>query len=141
MIQITDTLAIDESEVQLQFTRSSGPGGQNINKVSTAVQLRFDVHRSPSLPADVRERLAQLAGSRITSDGVLIIDAHRYRTQERNRRDAIERLVSLIGRASRKPPRRRKTRPTAESNRRRLDAKRRRGETKRRRRRISQFDE
>jgi ribosome-associated protein len=141
MIEITDTVSIDEDEIRFEFTRSSGPGGQNVNKVSTAVQLRFDVRGSPSLPEDVRERLTQLAGKRITGDGVLIIDAHRFRTQERNRKDAIERLVHLISQAARRPKRRRKTRPTAESQRRRLDAKRRRGEVKRWRRRVSRFDE
>ena len=141
MLNITDQITIEDWELTEQFIRASGPGGQNVNKVSTAVQLRFDVEKSPSLPEDVRERLAKLAGKRITSDGVLIIDAHRFRTQERNRRDAIERLIDLIVRAAQKPKRRRKTRPTAESKRRRLDAKRRRGETKRRRHRVSQFEE
>lgn len=128
---ITPSISIDESEIQLEFVRSSGPGGQNVNRVATAVQLRFDVRNSPSLPDDARQRLTRIAGKRVTEDGVLIIDARRYRTQERNRQDALDRLVELIRRAARKPKVRRPTRPTAESKRRRLEAKRRRGEKKR----------
>ncbi|MCK4795314.1 MAG: aminoacyl-tRNA hydrolase [Desulfobacteraceae bacterium] len=130
MIYITRTIAIDEREIHQEFIRSSGPGGQNVNKVATAVQLRFDVRNSPSLPDDVRERLVRLAGRRFTEDGLLIIDARRFRTQERNRQDAIDRLVELIRKASEKPKLRRKTRPTLASKRRRLETKRRRGETK-----------
>ena len=115
MIQVTRSIAIDESEIQEEFIRSSGPGGQNVNKVATAVQLRFDVVNSPSLPNDVRQRLISLARRRITEDGVLIIDARRFRTQARNRQDTIERLTELVRTAAQKPRIRRKTRPTLAS--------------------------
>jgi len=137
MIHITRTIAIDESEIKQEFIRSSGPGGQNVNKVSTAVQLRFNITNSPSLPDDVRKRLAHLAGRRITEDGVLIIHAQRFRTQERNRQDAFDRLVKLIRKASERPKVRRKTKPTLESKRRRLEAKRHRSKAKRMRRPAS----
>lgn len=136
MIHITPTIAIDESEIQLEFVRASKPGGQKVNKVATAVQLRFDVANSPSLPDDVRERLFRLASRRITQDGVLIIRAERFRTQDRNREDAIDRLIELICKAAEKPKPRRTTRPTLASKRRRLEDKRRRGETKRARRPV-----
>jgi ribosome-associated protein len=134
MIQVTPAIALDESELTLEFIRASGPGGQNVNKVATAVQLRFDVANSPSLTDDVRERLIRLAGRRMTKDGVLIIEARRFRTQEQNQQDAIERLVELVRQAAKKPRVRRKTRPTLASRRRRLEAKRRRSEKKRLRR-------
>jgi ribosome-associated protein len=131
MIPITDDIAIDESEVSESFVRASGPGGQNVNKVATAVQLRFDVRRSPSLPEPVRARLGKLAGSRLTKEGVIVIFADRFRTQERNREDALSRLVTLIRRASVAPKPRRQTRPTAASKERRLKAKSGRGAVKR----------
>ncbi len=125
MIHITDAIAIEEREVEESFVRAAGPGGQNVNKVATAVQLRFDVRRSPSLPEDVRARLEQLAGRKLTQEGVLVITAQRYRTQDRNRQDALDRLVSLIRAAAHAPPPRRPTRPTAASQQRRVERKRR----------------
>jgi ribosome-associated protein len=130
MINITDAIAIEEREVEESFVRTGGPGGQNVNKVATAVQLRFDIRRSPSLPHDVRARLEQLAGRRLSQEGVLIITAQRYRTQERNRQDALERLVALIRRAAARPARRRPTKPTASARRRRLEDKSRRAGVK-----------
>src|SRR6202163_1177472 len=121
MIRITDTISLDESELDESFIRSSGPGGQNVNKLSTAVQLRFDVRRSPSLTDEVRARLERLAGKRLTRDGVLIITAQSHRTQERNRADALDRLVELVRQAAVRPVPRRATRPTKASRRRRLD--------------------
>jgi len=137
MIQITDTIAIEESELKEEFVRASGPGGQNVNKVATAVQLRFDVAKSPSLPKDVRARLIRLAGKRMTEDGVLIIDARSYRSQERNRQDAVHRLVKLIRKAAEKPKVRRETRPSRASKVKRLETKRHQAEKKRLRRSIS----
>ena len=131
MIHITRAIAIDENEIQEYFVRASGPGGQNINKVATTVQLRFDVVNSRSLPEEVRTRLISLAGNRITEDGILIIDARRFRTQGRNREDAIDRLVELIRNAAQRPKIRRKTRPTLASKIRRLESKRRSAESKR----------
>jgi len=131
MIQITRTITIDESEIQEYFVRASGPGGQNVNKVATTVQLRFDVANSSSLPEEVRTRLISLAGNRITEDGILIIDARRFRTQSRNREDAIARLVELIRNAAQRPKIRRKTRLTLTSKIRRLESKRRTAESKR----------
>ena len=130
MIRITDQIAIDEREIEESFIRSSGPGGQNVNKLATAVQLRFDVRGSPSLPNDVSVRMQRLAGSRLTNDGVLIITAQRFRTQERNRADALERLTDLVRQASVAPKKRRPTRPSKAAKRERLDAKKRRSSIK-----------
>jgi ribosome-associated protein len=134
MLRITPSIAIDEKELHETFVRSSGPGGQNVNKVSTAVQLRFDVAHSPSLPEDVRQRLLRLGGKRVTEEGVLIIDAKRFRTQERNRQDARDRLADLVRAATRRPKTRRATRPTAASRQRRIDEKKQRSRVKRMRR-------
>jgi len=134
MIQITTGIAIDETEIVESFIHASGAGGQNVNKVATAVQLRFDVRRSPSLPHAVRERLERLAGRRLTREGVLVITAQRHRTQGRNREDALARLVELIRRAAVPPVPRRPTRPSAAEKRRRLEGKLRRAVTKRLRR-------
>ena len=123
MIFVTPEISIDEAELDESFIRASGPGGQNVNKVSTAVQLRFDVRRSPNLPNDVAVRLMRLAGSRLTSDGVLVLTAQSHRTQERNRADARARLVELIAKAAVRPVRRRATKPTLGSKTRRLDSK------------------
>ena len=136
MIQITSSIVIDEREIQMTFIRASGPGGQHVNKVATAVELRFDVGNSHSLPDDVHERLIRLAGKRITEAGELVILARQYRTQEHNRVDAIERLVKLIREAAKQPKSRRKTKPTAASKARRLQDKRRRSEKKRTRRPV-----
>jgi ribosome-associated protein len=141
MIRITSTIAIDENELHFDFVRSSGPGGQNVNKVSTAVQLRFDAARSPSLSDGVRERLARLAGKRMTSDGVLVIVARRHRSQQKNREDAVERLLSLLGRAAVAPKTRRKTKPTKQSKERRLENKRRTSQIKQKRRLVHDEDE
>ncbi len=131
MIQVTDEIAIGDDEVQERFVRAAGPGGQNVNKVSTAVELRFDVRGSPSLPEPVRARLGRLAGRRLTLDGVLVLLAQRFRTQERNRQDALDRLIELIARAAEPPPPpRKKTRPTLASKRRRVEGKVRRGHVK-----------
>ncbi len=130
MIHITPTITIDESEIQENFVRASGPGGQNVNKVATTVQLRFDVANSRSLPEEVRKRLISLAGNRITEDGILIIDARRFRTQGRNREDATDRLVELIRNAAQRPIIRRRTRPTLASKIRRLESKRRSAKSK-----------
>jgi ribosome-associated protein len=133
MIQITPTIAIDESVLTESFVRSSGPGGQNVNKVSSAVQLRFDARRSPSLPNDVAIRLMKLAGSRLTKDGEIVIIAQPHRQQERNRADARERLFALIRQAAVPPVPRRKTRVPKAEKKRRLEGKKRRSETKRQR--------
>jgi ribosome-associated protein len=140
MIDVTAHIAIDEREIEESFVRSSGPGGQNVNKLSTAVQLRFDVRHSPSLPYDVRERLERLAGSRLTNDGVLVIIAQRHRTQARNRQDALNRLVDLIRQAAIVPVKRRPTRPTRASRERRIEGKKRRAGVKHLRRAKPSFD-
>ena len=141
MIRVTESIALDESEIAFDFIRSSGPGGQNVNKVATAVQLRFDVSSAASIPADVKARLARLGGSRMTSDGVLVITARRFRSQAQNRQDALERLLALIRASAVAPKRRIATKPSASSRRRRLDEKHRRGETKRLRERVPSGDE
>jgi ribosome-associated protein len=130
VIAITDTIAIREDDLQLEFVQASGPGGQNVNKVASAVQLRFDT-RSSSLPEAVRLRLLRIANKRVGKDGILLIEAKRYRSQEQNRQDAIRRLVELIRQASILPKERRKTRPSAASRQKRLEAKRKRSEVKR----------
>lgn len=124
MLEISPELSIDESELEESFVRSSGPGGQNVNKVATAVQLRFDLENNTSLSDEVKNRLQRIAGSRLTSDGVVLIDARRHRTRERNREDARERLAEMIRRALEPPKPRKKTRPSRASKRRRLDNKR-----------------
>lgn len=129
MIQITPTFSIDERELQFAFVRASGPGGQNVNKVATAVQLRFDVNHS-ALPEEVKERLNHIAGNKITSEGELLIEAKKFRTQEQNREDAINRFVELLQHGFKKPRTRTKTKPTAASREKRLKAKKQRGEVK-----------
>lgn len=141
MIRVTPAIALDESELSFDFVRSSGPGGQNVNKVATTAQLRFAAAASPAVPDEVFERLRKLAGKRMNRDGVIVISAARYRTRERNRQDAIDRLVRLIARAATPPRPRKKTRVPKASKAQRLDDKRRRGETKRRRRPVGESDD
>lgn len=136
MIDVTPAIAIREEELQFQFKLASGPGGQNVNKVATAAELRFDVAASPSLPEAVRARLLALAGSRVTQDGELLITARRFRSQERNRQDAIDRLIALIRTAAEAPKPRVKTRPSRAAKQRRMDEKRRIGEKKQTRRPV-----
>ena len=136
MVQVTADIVIPESEISERFVRASGPGGQNVNKVSTAVELRFDPSQSSAIPSEVRDRLVAIAGSRMTADGVLVIDARRHRTQAQNREDARERLAELVRQALIKPRRRRATRPGKGAVERRIETKRRRSDTKRARGRI-----
>ncbi len=140
MIRVTADIAIDERELQWQFVRAGGPGGQNVNKVATAVRLSFDAARSPSLRPDVCRRLLALAGRRAGADGVIVISAQRHRTQALNRADALERLVELVRRAAVRPRRRIPTRPTAGSRERRLESKRQQGSRKRARSRVGDHD-
>jgi ribosome-associated protein len=140
MIPVTAKIALDEREIAEVFIRASGPGGQNVNKVASAVQLRFDARHSPSLPDDVRGRLERLAGSRLTRDGVIVITAQRHRAQARNRDDALARLLDLIRRAAHPPPKRRTTKPPASARERRIEGKKRRGGIKRLRQSKPSFD-
>ncbi len=141
MIQITADIAINDNEFHWDFIRSAGPGGQNVNKVATAVQLRFDVNHCRTLPDDLRARLRHFAGRRLTKDGILIIEAKRFRTQEKNRSDAIERLVKLLQRAAVPPKPRRRTKTPLQVKEKRLMKKRQHSEAKKRRRQPSNMDE
>ena len=141
MIEVTDNISLDESELEFDFVRSSGPGGQNVNKVATAVQRSFDLMACETIPDDVAERLARIAGRRLTKEGVLVINANRFRTQERNRQDAVDRLVEMIREAAVVPRKRRKTRPPASARANRLDAKRRRSQKKQLRGSVAQDDD
>ncbi|MBT3362017.1 MAG: aminoacyl-tRNA hydrolase [Rhodospirillales bacterium] len=138
MIFITSTISLSEDEIEEQFVRSPGPGGQNVNKVETAVQLRFNAKASPNLPDFVFRRLVILAGRRMTKDGVVVLNARQHRSQERNRADALERLVDLIRAATVVPKKRRPTRPTLGSKKRRLESKQRRGSVKKTRGKVSE---
>ena len=135
-IRVTGSLTLDPSEIEESFVRAAGPGGQHVNKTSSAVQLRFDVRRSPSLPDEVRRRLEKLAGSRLTNDGVLVLMAQGHRSQKRNREEALERLVELVREAAHRPPPRVKTRVSKSAKRRRVDDKKRHGTVKSLRRRL-----
>lgn len=140
MLEISPEILIDESEIHLEFMQSSGPGGQNVNKVASAVQLRFDTN-SPALPPEVSQRLRKLAGKRLRTDGVLVMESSRFRSQLQNRQDVVERFVNLVRMASETPKTRRKTEPSSEVKRRRLEAKRRRSEIKRSRRKATEGEE
>lgn len=140
MIHINRSISIGEDELDFDFVRSSGPGGQNVNKVASAVQLRFNIAKSPSLPEDVRARLIRLGGKRVSLSGVLVIDARRHRSQTKNREDAVQRLVRLIDHASKRPKKRRKTKPSAGAVRRRLENKRHKSEKKRTRQCVTRHD-
>lgn len=138
MLQISDTIVLDDNDIQLEFIRASGPGGQNVNKVSSAVQLRFNVAGCAALNDAIRERLKKIAGRRMTAEGILIVKAQRHRSQEQNRQDAIDRLKAMIRKAIEVPKVRRPTKPSKASKQRRLATKRRRGELKRQRRMVQQ---
>ena len=140
MISVTETLSISKSELEDRFVPSPGPGGQNVNKVATAVLLRFDAERSPNLTSALRRRLRELAGTRMTKDGVIVISANRFRSQERNREDALERLLELLRSADTVPRRRRATRPSRVAKERRLWAKKQRGSLKKTRGQARDFD-
>ncbi|MDX2446214.1 MAG: alternative ribosome rescue aminoacyl-tRNA hydrolase ArfB [Desulfobacterales bacterium] len=141
MIQVTPNIQIHENEMTFDFIRASGPGGQHVNKVCTAVQLRFDAQQSAGLTPEIFHRLKKLAGKRMTDDGLLIIQASRFRSQEKNRQDAVERLVALVRKATEKPKPRKKTRPTRASKERKLAAKQIRGRLKKTRQRVLRTDE
>jgi ribosome-associated protein len=138
MLEITPTLSIPDNELTFTFIRSSGPGGQNVNKVATAAQLRFDVRNSPSLPAEVKERLVKLAGTRMTQDGVMVIEAKRYRTQEQNRADALLRLTVLLEKAARRPRVRHATQPSLAARVKRVESKKKRGAVKKQRQSLDE---
>lgn len=140
MIAVTPDIAIAEQEIRFDFVRASGPGGQNVNKVSSAVQLRFDVNRNASLPPEVKDRLGKLAGKKLSTDGILIIQASRFKSQEKNRQDAVERLVQLIRQATFKPRKRVKTKPSRRAKQRRLESKHHRSRVKQNRRCVRDTD-